>query len=434
MNNNPLSFIEGLEEFHKVAEKESPSWVHPWRMKGLARFKEMGLPTTRDEEWKYTNVKPIAQARFQLPSQDGLIDQAELEEYWSGQDLKIVFVNGLFSKDHSNLDHPPKGVHILNLPEAFRPYEKEITNLWKHYETKEGAFVSLHKAIFRQGILIRIEPKAIVDKLLHIIHVTSSSPKEIICAPLTIVLVGASSEVKILESHLAFSENLYFVNALSDVVMGENSKVFYARAQKESPQAFHISTTRIWQKRDSQLNSFSFTTQGRITRNDLQVSLDGVGASAILNGLYSISESQHVDNHTAVEHRLPSCTSNQFYKGILNDASRAVFNGKIFVCRDAQQTNSYQLNKNLLLGKGCRADTKPQLEIFANDVKCTHGATIGQLNEDEIFYLQSRSISKDLAVKILARGFIDDILNTIPAESVKQKLNTLLKDKFAQLI
>ena len=429
-----MAFIVGLEEFHKAVGKDSPSWVSQWRTRGLMRFKELGFPTTRQEEWKYTNVTPIAQRRFHFPVPDQPVTLPELEEYSSEEDVNIVFVDGLFSEEYSNLEEIPPGVRILNLPEAFLHYEKDIVALWKQQDSQDGnPFVALNKALLHHGAFIRIEPKAVVEKLIHIIHVTSPSFQETIDCPFSMIFAGASSEVKILESHVAFSKGLYFVDALTDILLEEDAKVFYGKAQKESPEAFHIGTTRIWQKRDSQLNAFCFTADGRLTRNDLQVVLEGVGSSAILNGLYSVRETQHVDNHTAVDHRVRNCTSNQFYKGILNDSGRAVFNGKIFVRREAQQTNSYQLNKNLLLGKGCRVDTKPQLEIFANDVKCTHGATIGQLNEDEVFYLQTRSIPKDRAVDILARGFVDEILNAIPAASVKQKLNTLLKDKFAQL-
>ncbi len=430
---NSLSFIVDLDEFHKKVDRVSPAWINQLRAKGLARFRELGLPTTREEDWKYTNVAPVGQGRFRLSTPVEPIEKDALKEYLHPDDLNVVFVNGVFSKEYSHLEGLPKGIRILNLNEGFVHHEKEIAALWRQYEGRnEGTFVSLSKALLNHGVLIAIDPKVVAEKLIHLVYLTSSAQGEIVSAPCSIILVEASSEVKVLESHVSFSRTPYLVNALTDIVMDEDAKLFYGKAQKESAEAFHIATTRIWQKRDSQLNSFCLTAQGRLVRNDLNVILDGTGANAILNGLYIVRDAQHVDNHTSVDHRPPNCTSNQLYKGILEDSGRAVFNGKIFVRKEAQQTNSYQLNKNLLLGKGCRVDTKPQLEIFANDVRCTHGATIGQLSEDELFYLRARSIPKDLAVKILARGFVDDILNMIPQRSVTAKLNCLLKDKFSQ--
>ena len=200
--------------------------------------------------------------------------------------------------------------------------------------------------------------------------------------PRTLITLDQSSEVTVLESHIAFNDQIvYFTNALTDVFIEENATLHYSKAQKESLNAFHIGQTRVCQERNSNYDGFTLTAGSKLTRNNLNIVLNGEGAGAILNALYSIYGEQHVDNHTSVDHRVPNCTSNQLYKGILNNDSRAVFNGKVFVRPIAQQTNSYQLNKNLLLGDKCRVDTKPQLEIFADDVKCTHGATIGQLDE-----------------------------------------------------
>ena len=222
-------------------------------------------------------------------------------------------------------------------------------------------------------------------------------------------------------------------SALTDISLAKNALLYYSRAQKENLKSYHIGNTRVWQERDSNFQGFSFVAGGALIRNNLDVVLNGEGAQSFLNALYSVYGTQHVDNHTSVDHRVPNCMSNQLYKGILNGASRAVFNGKIFVRPIAQKTNSYQLNKNLLLGKDCRVDTKPQLEIFADDVKCTHGATIGQMNEEELFYLQTRAIGKQDATRMLARGFAEDVLNQIKNEAVHQKLTEYLQPSFEKL-
>jgi Fe-S cluster assembly protein SufD len=212
-----------------------------------------------------------------------------------------------------------------------------------------------------------------------------------------------------------------------------NAQVGYCKVQAESHQAVHIGTTRVWQDAGSSLDAFSFAYGGQMIRNNLSVFLKGQGACTTMNGLYAIDGSQHVDNHTLLDIQQPDCTCSQLYKGLLNGHSRAVFNGKIYVHSAAQKTNAYQLNKHLLLGRDARVDTKPQLEIFADDVKCTHGATIGQLSEEEIFYLQSRCISQKMAIVLLSKGFIDDIINTIKVDSIRGKLSRLLLKKFPEV-
>jgi len=431
---NSVPFIDGLEEFNSRLQNDSPVWLNQLRTSGLSRFKELGIPTTKEEEWKYTNIARLMEHRFQISTVHEINEQEAFNRYCSPKEINIVFVNGIFAPTLSNLKNLPKGVVISNLQDAIRNNDKDLAAFFKRTETKDTeSFLFLNNALFQNGAFVRVEPKIIVEPLIHIIHVTSSSSPEVISCPRSMMILGKSAEAKILESHVAFSPIVYFTNAVADCLLAEDSKLLYCKAQGESRQSFHIETTRGWQERNSQLHTFSLSVGGLLTRNNLHISLNGEGAGAILNGLYCINEKQHVDNHTSIDHRVPNCTSNQLYKGILNDSSRAVFNGKIYVRKDAQQTNSYQLNKNLLLGGDCRVDTKPQLEIFANDVKCTHGATIGQLSEEEIFYLQSRAIPKSSAIKLLARGFVDDILNTIGNDAITSKLNKLLAPTFSAL-
>ncbi len=430
VKSDPLStLIEGWETFEKKNKNKSALFAD-WRNAGLNRFRELGFPTLEDEEWKYTNVKPIANSRFVISTEQKILEKDALKDYCDPKEINLVFVNGVFNAEFSQIKTLPKGVTVLNLSEAAVSFEKEIAALSQKYST-EDAFVALNKALISDGAFVKVEAKVNIAPLIHIVHVTSTN-EQIVTAPRTVILLGESAQAHILESHISFGQAVYFADCLTDVHLAENANLLYCKAQGESLQSFHIGTTRIWQERDSQLNSFSMTKGGMLTRNNLNIVLNGSGANSILNGLYAVADNQHVDNHTCVEHRPPNCTSNQLYKGILNGASRAVFNGKILVSREAQQTNSYQLNKNLLLGSNCRADTKPQLEIFADDVKCTHGATIGQLNEDEIFYLETRCIPRDIAVKMLARGFVDDILNRIEHASIVAKINKLLGTSFTE--
>lgn len=434
-SSNPLSFIKKYEEFSINLSKETPDWFNNLRQQGLSRFIECGLPKIKDEEWKYTNISPITQHTYQIATDGQLMESDLFWKYCSKDEINIVFINGAFSKDYSNLKNIPKGFKIMALKEALVNYEATTKKLLSRYETnEETTFEALNKALMNDGAFIEIDDNISSDALIHIVYVTSVGDNETVCAPRSLISIGTSSEATILESHLSLNDDMvYFCNALTDIHVGENATLHYCKSQKESLKGYHIGITRVWQERNSNFDSFSLMVGSTITRNNVSVILNGEGANTTINGLYSTNGKQHVDNHTVIDHRVPHCTSNQLYKGILNGASRGVFNGKIFVRPIAQGTNSYQLNKNLLMGKDARIDTKPQLEIFADDVKCTHGATISQLNEDEIFYIQSRSIPKKEAIRMLSRGFVDDVLNMIRNDSINQKFHLILEPTFAAL-
>ena len=432
------STIPFIQNFEASAQKRAlePQWLSEWRQKGLERFQQLGIPNVKNEEWKYTDITPIIKRKYQLNGQEQWQDNGMLAAYSAATDIHIVFINGAFSEALSNISHLPKGLKITSFEEALTRKEGLVEQLLKKYKAEEeNAFTALNRAFFSQGFFLDIGADSILkDRLIHIIHVTHTPEKEIFTAPRSLITIGESAEAAILETHLCSSNTaVYLVNSLTDIFLAENATLNYGKAQNESPQSFHISQTRVWQDRNSNFNSSLLTTQGAIIRNNLDVILDGEGASALLNGLYSLRGRQLVDNHTCVEHRRPNAVSNQLYKGILNDASHAVFNGKIIVRPIAQKTNSYQLNKNLLLGKDCRIETKPQLEIFADDVKCTHGATIGQLDEDEVFYLQTRCIAKKEAIRMLAQGFMEEIVTKVTNLSVQEKLNKLLQPSLAAL-
>jgi len=436
-HDNTINFIKELEKIVKSAQNtQSPQWVNKLRLTGISRFNELGIPTVKDEEWKYTNLAPLAKHTFELSTDHKLIEMEAFNAYRNVSDINIVFVNGSLSPQLSNINKIPKGITISTISEAIANNIANIENfLTKYNSTNKTAFVGLNEALYETGTYIGVEQKVVHKGLIHIIHVTSSNNNNTISIPRTLITLNKSSEITVLESHVAFNDQItYFTNALTDIFIEENATMHYCKAQKESFNAFHIGQTRVWQERNSNYDGFTLTTGSKLTRNDLNVVLNGEGADATLNALYSIYGKQHVDNHTSVDHSVPNCTSNQLYKGILNNESRAVFNGKVFVRPIAQQTNSYQLNKNLLLGDKCRVDTKPQLEIFADDVRCTHGATIGQLDENEMFYLQTRCIPRNMATKMLVHGFVNDLFSTIKNKSIHQKVDALMQPSFEVLL
>lgn len=431
-----IDFIKEFDALAQSAQSQAPDWYKNVRNSGLEQFQKAGIPTVKDEEWKYTNLAEMAKQCFAKPADHTLHEADAFNQYCNGKEINIVFVNGALSTELSNLSSIPEGVTVSTIEEAIANKQANIENwLTKYSETPETPFIGLNEALNQTGTFIGAKKGVANNDLIHIIHVTSVKGENIITSPRTLIALEASSEITVMESHVTFNDDaVYFTNALTDVFLEENATLHYCKAQKESFKAYHIGQTRVWQERSSNYDGFTLTTGGALTRNNLNIVLNGEGADAILNSLYSIYGTQHVDNHTCVDHRVPNCTSNQLYKGILNGDARAVFNGKVFVKPIAQLTNSYQLNKNLLLGDNCRVDTKPQLEIFADDVKCTHGATIGQLDENEMFYLQTRCIPRNVATKMLVHGFVDDLFATIKSDSIHSKVDALMQPSFDILL
>ncbi|MCC6759329.1 MAG: Fe-S cluster assembly protein SufD [Candidatus Omnitrophica bacterium] len=417
----------------ELTKSSAASWSSQLRQKSLNNFLTLGVPTIKNEDWKYTNLSALSSINFKPIAQGKFSFQADVKRLIKADEITLVFVNGLLEENLSNLGAMPKGLSLLSLKKALAERQTEIENLLKKYEgVFEPAFISLNRALASDGAFIHIADKTHVEKVIHIIHVTQTA-EPALTTPATYIFLGKSAEATVLETHVGYADSVYLAAPLTEVSLGQNAVLHYCKAQSESLKAYHVGNTRVWQERDSHFDGFALMNGGDITRNDLDIISNGEGTSSTMNGFYGVNGKQFVDNHSSMDHRQPNCTSNQLYKGILNGSSNASFNGKIFVRQIAQKTNSYQLNKNLVLGADCKVNTKPQLEIFADDVKCTHGATIGQMNEEEIFYLQSRCISKKTAIKLLAHGFVGDIITKIHNPSIQDKLNILLEPTFAAL-
>lgn len=431
----PVSLINTLVQLPKVSIPNEPLWYQDIRRENRKRFEHLGFPTTKSEEWKHTDIAPIAQRHYQWPQKGILAEKEPFQKYIEDDFPLIVFINGIYTPEYSRIESLPKGVHVSPFKDIFKNNNPRVQKFLTYFETqKEPAFVALNKTLAEDGVFIEVEDKTIFEPIIHILHIVSNAEETIISPLRNLIIVGKNSEITVLESYVCFNEqNIYFTNPLTEIFLGENATLHYSKVQKESQKGYHVGTTRLWQEKNSNFYSFAFSTGGAITRNHLDIALTGEGATSVLNGLFSPYASQLVDNHTCVEHQAANCTSNQLYKGILNESGHGVFNGKIVVWPAAQGTNSYQLNKNILLGKSCLIDTKPQLEIGADDVKCTHGATIGHLNEDELFYLQTRGLSKKMAMKMLVNGFVDDIINTIRSQSIRRKLNLLMRETIEKI-
>jgi len=426
--------IDGLQQYQHKLEGASGAWLKAFRQKSSAEWAAISMPTLKDEEWKYTSLAGVVDRRFQLATRHQLIEDRQFENYRDKADINIVLINGVLWGELSDLKHLPQGLKVTSLNEVLAHSEPEIQDtISKLTPNDTKAFLWMNQAFFLDGAYIQVAKNAIIEPVVHIIHVTSGIVPDTVVFPRSFISIGEAAQVNILESHICFEPTPYLSNAVTDMKIAANAVVGYCKVQAESHQAVHVGTTRIWQEKGSSLDSFAFNNGSLMTRNNLSILLKGEGTNTIMNGLYGLDGDQHVDNHTLLDIRHPNCTSYQLYKGLLNGKSRAIFNGKIYVHSDAQKTNAYQLNKHLLLGKDARVDTKPQLEIFADDVKCTHGATIGQLSQEEIFYLQSRCITQQMAIQLLSKGFIDDIINTIKSDSIRGKLSRLLLKKFPEV-
>lgn len=409
---------------------------HKIRKAAIAKFAELGIPTTRHEEWKYTNVLPIFKNRFALPAQEIRLskDQIEAFAFDDMAENMIVLVNGRFSRELSTFPFGTNGVLLESLSGALAEQKDSIAEkyLSKYASFENDPFVALNTAFTTDGTLIHIANNTILEQPIHLCNISGAGDGASLANPRTLIIVGKNSQAHIIESFHTLSENPYLTNAVSEIVLEENAGIEHIKIQLESKSAFHIASSNVHQARSSRYSSVNVDLGGALVRNNLNVLLDGEGCEAHLYGFFRASGSQLIDNHTLIDHAKPNCESNELYKGILDDKSRGVFNGKVMVRPDAQKTNAFQENKCLLLTDDAVMNAKPQLEIFADDVKCSHGATVGQLDDDALFYLRSRGISEEKSNSILRQAFASDVFNHIEVEAVKNKLESITFEHFQE--
>jgi Fe-S cluster assembly protein SufD len=417
-------YLASFEEL-EAQRRGEPAWLGRMRRAAIDRFTELGFPTTRNEEWRFTSVAPIAKTEFQLAPQTATsISAAELSSLPLA-DLgcaRLVFVNGWFSPELSTLDSLPSGVKVTSLAAGGDLVEE---HLGRYARYEDQAFVALNTAFVRDGALIEVGKGVVAGKPIQILYVTAAD-RPVVMHPRNLILADRDSQAAFVERYVAVSDEAYFTNAVTEIVVGENANVEHYKIQQERVNAFHVASLNIQQERASVFSSHNVSLGGALVRNDLYGVLNAEGAEAALNGLYIVTGSQHIDNHTTMDHAKPHCSSREVYKGILDGRASAVFNGKIIVRPDAQKTDAKQTNKNLLLSEDATINTKPQLEIHADDVKCTHGATIGQLGEELVFYLRSRGIGHQDARRLLTYAFATDVTDRMKVESIRTSLDELL--------
>jgi Fe-S cluster assembly protein SufD len=402
-------YIKNFEKFEASLNGEMASDIHKIRKDAIAAFAELDFPTIKNEDWKYTNIAPILNYNFVTPESNAELNAKDISDFYI-QGLKarlLVFINGRFSEKHSSPfnDLEKLGVKIGGLDNKIKNSSGLINKYFSKYAKLNNGFAALNTAFANDGAFIFIPDDVTLNDPIHILNLAGNSQEHVLAQPRNLIVAGKNSKIKIIESYNSLDDKAHFTNVVTEVSAGENSNIDLYRIQDENMSSFQVSLTQVEQQRHSIFTIYTMTTGGALVRNDVNSVLNDEGCETHLYGLYLTDGSQHVDNHTLMDHAKPHCLSNELYKGVLNGKSRAVFNGKVYVRPDAQKTNAYQSNKNILLSKEATVDTKPQLEIFADDVKCSHGATVGQLDEESVFYLRSRGISEEKARSILIRAF-----------------------------
>jgi len=425
-------YVSNYEQFENNLNGRRYIPFQEIRKNAISNFENLGFPTTKHEEWRYTNISPILKQEFLLNKPVAKIERTRLENFkFSAMGGNVVvFLNGRYSEEFSSLTNIERDIIIEDLSQAQKKYPDLVgKHLAKYADYNNETFTALNTAFTFDGLFIYIPRNIIVENPIHLLYVTDESDQIYLSNHRNLIVIDENSQVKFVETYNHLAENTYFLNLVTEMFVGNHALVEHVKIQDESPNAYHISNSQIHQESESNYSNINIDLGASLVRNNLNIRLNGEQVETHLIGFYLGKGTQHIDNHTLVDHAFPNCFSNELYKGILDDNSHGVFNGKIFVRKDAQKTNAYQDNKNLLLTDDASVNTKPQLEIFADDVKCSHGATVGQLDEEALFYLRTRGINAEKAQSILRYAFARDVFDYIKMEPVREKLDRILHQR-----
>ncbi|HKW10564.1 MAG TPA: Fe-S cluster assembly protein SufD [Gemmatimonadaceae bacterium] len=428
-------FEDAFRAFDASDGASAPSSVQSMREAAFDTFRRLGFPTTKNEDWHYTSVAPIVEHDFlHITTPSGDVQARALAPFTFGQDdwHTLVFVNGRHAPELSRTNALPRGVRVLDLQRAWRDAPELADQIAHITSYDDRAFTALNTAFMHDGAVVRIERDVEVDRPIHLLFVTDAVAAKSMMHPRNLIVVGRHAKATVIESYVSLSDAVYFTNAVTEVAIGEGATLHHYKMQREGMRAFHIGTIDAHQARDSHYQSFSLAIGGSLTRTNVYTTLDGEGCGSTLNGLYMLDGEQHCDHQTMIVHAQPNCYSRELYKGVLDGQSHGVFNGKVYVDPIAQKTDGKQTNNTLLLSDKAQIDTKPQLEIFADDVKCTHGATVGRLDEQALFYMKSRGVSPGLARRLLTYAFAADVLETIEQDSVREALEEMTLKRFTR--
>ncbi len=438
-NHSIDQFIDEHETFENAQDAHSPKWLKALRNSGIAHFAELGFPTVKNEEWRNTNVAPIADLPF-IPQTTKSPSKLRAEDFarysLTGCDAhEFVFVDGQFSPRLSRVGKLPEGAIVCPLAEAVKDHSALLEKfVGKSVTAGDNGFVALNTAFIQEGIVIFLPRNLRVEKPIHVIFITAGETGAAI-QPRNLFVAEAGSHATVFESHICCGCDVPTLkNSVTEIFVGSNARLEHIKLQDECKESYHIATIQAELAPDSRFINHSIALGAKLSRHNIHLHLNGKNIDALLFGLYAMEDDQLCDHHTLVDHRKPHCGSHEFYHGILGDKSRGVFNGKIFVHQEAQKTDAKQTNRAILLSRDAIVDTKPQLEIFADDVKCTHGATVGEMNDAAVHYLRCRGISEQKARVMLTQAFAREIIDRIEDEDLRGHAGRLVEGKLVGMI
>jgi Fe-S cluster assembly protein SufD len=422
----PEKYLEIFDQL-KARTTDQFVWLQKQRQEAFDRFAETGFPTTHDEDWRFTNVAAVANTQFDLAA-PVKVNEEQLEAFGTaGFSCRLVFVNGHFASELSRMPSVPDGVSLRSLAMDIDSGEAAIEDFFgKYLNFRRDPFAALNTALFEDGVSIEIQPGIVAENPIYVLYVTIPGASPTMNHPRNLIVAHENSQVTVVEDYVSLGEGITFSNAATELIAGDNANVSHYMIVREGDKAYNFSTLRIQQGRNANVATHSLLLSGALVRNNVHPVLAGEGSECLINGLFMANGRQHMDNYMLVEHASPHCDSRQFYNGILNGQSHGVFHGRIIVHKDAQKTDAKQTNRNLLLSDDAQIDTKPQLEIYADDVKCTHGATIGQVDENALFYLRSRGLAEAAARHVLLLAFANECLDRMNSPQLRDHLEKLV--------
>ncbi len=422
-----------LEQATASASAAAPEALRTQRAAGAREFERLGLPTTKVEDWHYTSVASLADTKF-VPMTGNATDLTieQLAPYrFSTSWPTLVFVNGVHAPSLSNIGELPDGIRVMPLAQAVSELGDVVARqLGSYAPADRDGFTALNASFLGEGAVVHVAKEMVIDMPVHLLFVTTDHGVGGMQHPRVLLVAERHAKASVIESWVGLTDGVYFSNPVTEVLVEDGATLNHLKVQREGRNAFHVGTIEARQGRDSHYVSFCFSTGAQLSRSNVYTVLDGEGCGTTLNGLTMLDGEQHGDVQTRIEHAKPQCFSRQIYKSVLDDTSHGVFNGKVFVQSIAQQTDGKQTNNTLLLSKTAQVDAKPQLEIFADDVKCTHGATVGQIDRNSLFYMKSRGIDEDTSRQLLTYAFAADVLETIENETIRDELERVSRRRF----
>lgn len=402
-------------------------WLNTLRQDALMQFNQFGLPSKKVENWKYTSLWELAQQSFNHQAEAVTMSQQQCQDVALLDDAhRVVIIDGVFNADLSQLDSLQAGVMVRPFSQSLDTVEQQ---LGQQVAMDKLGLTALNTVLMKEGVMVHVSAETNVDKPIELLVINSGGTECLATHLRNMIVLDKQASATVVEHYVGLSDATYFTNVVSEVVLADNTELFHYKLQQESENSFHIATLAAKQSAGSQWHTNNISLGAKLARNDVHSRLEGEQSHTTMDGLYLLNGSQHIDNHTRIDHLVPNTTSNELYKGVLDDKSHGVFNGKVIVHQDAQKTDSKEYNHNLLLSRDCEIDTKPEMEIYADDVKCGHGSTVGQLDQDQLFFLRARGLDEVSARSLLTHAFAVEVLDRIPSETVRKAMSDVIEQQ-----